>query len=60
MMFQVRVGPEDHKNTQGAISRIARKTRYNQNMTKSVLEGKTRMLPMTTQIIDGQGWYYSS
>ena len=40
MVFQVRIGYEDHQNTQGTTSRISRKTRYNKNMTKCWKDGK--------------------
>jgi hypothetical protein len=39
MVFQEKVGSEGHKNTQGITSVIAKKTRYEQNITKSVLAG---------------------
>ena len=43
MVFQVRVGSEDHKNTEGTSSGIARNLRNNKNMTKFVLAVKSRM-----------------
>ena len=59
MVFQVRVGSEDHKNVQGAILEIARNLRHNQCMTKFMLAGSQKRLSMITQIIEGQGWYFS-
>ena len=39
MVFQVRVGPEDHKNIQGKLSGTARNLKHNQSMTKFALAG---------------------
>ena len=40
MIWCLRLGLKVTRNTQGTISRIARNLRYNQNMTKSGLEGR--------------------
>ena len=64
MVFQVRVGSEDHKNTRKTNSRIARILRHNQNMTslcwkegKEVIDDNTnhrgaRMVFLTMNSID--------
>ena len=38
MVFQVTVGSEDHKRYKGTFPRLARSSKYNQDMIKHVLE----------------------